>query len=180
MISGRLEKHKTSRKGMNNKYNNAVSFIIGEDNKGDSRVLMIVNNGDRLNLPGGRRDRTDPDSIFTSIRETREETEDSRSKTGLDLSKMRHFSSYVNEHSNGTVTIVNIFKLGSPIKDLSKSITNTETKGYLWFRLSYLKKLLKDGTLDENFECDALAKKYKIFGPCIGTFKKMHKDSVVI
>lgn len=159
-------------------FNNATALIFANDNKGVERFLVIINNNNLLNIPGGRRDRTDKNSYETSLRETAEETSDNGTKT-VDLSSLTYLWQFANNHDNGTVTHVNCYRSSAIVSARTTHIKNSEVKAISWMRADYVRALVKNGKLNITDDLDLLGRQYKMFSPCVGTFKKMHAAGLI-
>lgn len=157
-------------------YNNSTALIFATDNKGVERVLVIINNNGLINIPGGRRDKSDKDSYHTSLRETAEETMDGTRST-VNLKNLSYLWQFANSHQNGTVTHVNCYRSSDVVVPKTTFIKNSEVKAVSWMRVNYLKILAKNDTLSGDI--DLLGKKYKMYGPCAGTFKKLHSAGLI-
>lgn len=159
-------------------YNNAVALIYSEDEKMNTRILVIVNKKGQINLPGGMKDRKDKNAYETALREASEETSDNGMQT-VDLSNLTKHNEYANNHSNGTTTMVVALVNPRGISAKRFKIRNSETTEVAWMRVDYLKKLIDAGKLNDKDEYDLLGKKYKMYGPCVGTFKKLHASMML-
>jgi len=159
-------------------YNNAVAVVYANDEKLEPRILVIVNKKGLINLPGGMKDAKDKSASETALREASEETSDNGMQT-VNLSNLSYLGRFDNDHKNGTTTAVLRYSQPHAIVAARKKIRNRETIEYAWMRESYLKKLLSTGKLNDKDEYDLLGKKYKMYGPCVGTFKKLHAANLL-
>lgn len=156
-------------------YNNAVAFITCLDHSKVERVLVVINKKNQINLPGGRRDRHEHDSTMTALRETLEET-----NNAINTNDLVANGTFINNHSNGTCTHVAIMALKGTIKTGVFPVKNNETVAYSWMRVDYLEKLLAAGKINDSDKYNVCGKKYTMYGPCVGTFKKMHSAKIIL
>jgi len=159
-------------------YNNAVAVIYANDEKFEPRILVVINKKGLINIPGGMKDAKDRDASETALREAAEETSDNGMQT-VNLSNLTNLGRFDNHHKNKTTTAVIRYTQLQLVTAARKKIRNSETTEFAWMRESYIKKLLDTGKLNDSDEYDVLGKKYKMYGPCVGTFKKLHAANLL-
>ncbi len=160
-------------------FNNGVAYITMTDSKGVDRLLMVVNKKGQLNLPGGMKDKTDVDECHTALRETAEETTDHKNGAVVDISSATYCWTYANNHNNGSTTMVAGFHLGTSQRLHRHEIKNRETTEVTWMAVGQLRSIIANGGLNDTDDYTVLGKKYKMYGPCVGTFMKLSNDGFI-
>jgi len=160
-----LEK-KTFKTG---EYSNAAALVLFDDSKGVRRMLCIKEKRTNVfNIPGGKADKTDKDSLHTALREMQEETKNGRN-SGIVLKDIQHVGAY---NIRGSIIHV-IMTSDSLDKHCTSNVTNNETDFIGAFRVDYIQKLVNNNDSLDKVTCYGVDAAVR--GCCKNTFNKMFK-----
>jgi len=128
----------------------AVALVFCAPPGGDAELLFIeraLKEGDpwsgHMAFPGGRRDRTDPDLVATSVRETREEV-------GLALDRpIARLDDFVNARAGSLIVSPFVYH----IEARPALSPNREVQSTVWIPVPWL--LHPDAAIDYSFERDS-------------------------